>query len=147
MILDGITDVRNFGAIARSAECAGADCIVIADKNAAPVNSVSMKSSAGALSYIPVARVRSLVNTVKNLKDLGLKVVAATEKGNIPYYSYDFTTPLVVVLGSEDEGIGQTLLHQCDESLAIPMKGKVQSLNVSVAAGIFFFEALKQKLE
>jgi len=145
VVLDGITDVRNFGAIARSAECAAADCVVFSEKNAAPVNSVSMKASAGALSHIPVARVSSLVNTVKNLKDLGLKIIAVTEKANAPYYNFDFLQPMALVLGSEDEGIGPTLLHQCDESIAIPMKGKVQSLNVSVAAGIVFFEALKQR--
>jgi len=145
VILDGITDVRNFGAIARSAECAGADCIVFADKNAAPVNSISMKASAGALSVIPVARVKSLVNTAKQLKDMGLNIAGVTEKGNCSYHRYNYRQPLALVLGAEDEGISPTLLHQCADTIAIPMKGKIQSLNVSVAAGIVFFEAMKSR--
>lgn len=143
VILDGITDVRNFGAIARSAACAGADCLVFADKNAAPVNSISMKASAGALSVIPLARVKSLVNTAKQLKDMGIHLAGVTEKGNCIYHQFNYNQPLALVLGAEDEGISPTLLHQCAETLAIPMKGQIQSLNVSVAAGIVFFETLK----
>lgn len=145
--LDGVTDVRNFGAIARSAECAGADAIVISAKNAAPVNSEAMKSSAGALSVIPVCRVGSLRNTLKQFQMAGMKLTAATEKSNDLLYEADFKGPTVIVMGGEDKGISPDILRICDHKTAIPILGKIESLNVSAAAAVMLFEAVRQRFD
>ena len=145
--LDGITDVRNFGAIARSAECAGADALVISAKSSAPVNSEAMKSSAGALSIIPVSRVGSLRNTLKQLQMTGMKLIAATEKCDTLVYEADFKGPSVIILGSEDKGISPDILRMCDYKTAIPLLGKIESLNVSAAGAILLFEAVRQRFE
>jgi 23S rRNA (guanosine2251-2'-O)-methyltransferase len=145
LVLDGITDVRNFGAIARSAECAGVNCIVVPLKGSAQANADAMKTSAGALNIIPVCRETSLAGTCQFLKESGLKIFAASEKAEKPYYKTDLREPLVIVMGAEDVGVSSAVMALCDEALSIPMVGEIKSLNVSVAAGILLFEALKQR--
>jgi 23S rRNA (guanosine2251-2'-O)-methyltransferase len=145
LILDQITDVRNFGAIARSAELAGVDAIIIPEKGAAQINSDALKTSAGALHLIPVCRVKNLVSTVKFLKNSGLKIVAATEKGGKFYDETNMTDPVAIIIGSEDLGIEAGLLRIADEWVKIPQKGKIESLNVSVAAGIIIYEVVRQR--
>ncbi len=145
VIFDGVTDVRNFGAIARSAECAGVHGLIMPIKNSAPVNADSMKTSAGALSIIPVSRVGSIRNTLRTLQNAGLQIVAATEKGELPLYRADLTGPTALVLGSEERGISKEILKMCDVRLAIPLKGTIESLNVGAAAAVILFEALRQR--
>jgi 23S rRNA (guanosine2251-2'-O)-methyltransferase len=138
--LNNITDVRNFGAIARSAECFGVNCIIIPEKGAARINAEAVKASAGALNKIPVSRVKSIVKTLEFLKDSGLRIISASEKGNSNPRSADLTGPAVLVMGSEDRGISPEILKITDVYLSIPMAGSIESLNVSVAAGILLYE-------
>ncbi len=134
VIFDGVTDVRNFGAIARSAECAGAHGLITPLKNSAPVNAEAIRSSAGALTAIPVCRVGSIRNTVKLLQTEGFQIVA------------DFRKPTALVMGAEDTGISKEVLKLCDEQLAIPLIGHIESLNVSAAAAVMLFEAVRQRI-
>ena len=145
VVLDSITDVRNFGAIARSAECAGAHAIVIPAKGGVSVTADAIKTSAGALHKIPVCRVTDLNSTLKFLQESGLSLLAATEKTDAAYYNADWVGPAALVMGSEDTGISSENLNICDQLVQIPMAGTIGSLNVSVAAGILMFEALKQR--
>jgi len=145
LILDHITDVRNFGAIARTAECTGVDAIVIPSRGAAAINEDAMKTSAGALNVIPVCRAEKLQDVVKYLKASGLKIVSATEKGSMDYDADDLNVPLAIVMGSEDTGISVELMKLSDSLVKIPQHGKIGSLNVSVAAGVLLFEALRQR--
>jgi len=145
LILDELTDVRNFGAIARSAEVAGVHAIIIPEKGSAQINADAIKTSAGALHLIPVCRTKSLSGVVKYLKNSGLKIVSATDKGETFYYNIDMKDPVAIILGSEDLGIEAGLLKISDEWAKIPQNGQIQSLNVSVAAGIMIFEALRQR--
>ncbi len=145
LILDGISDVRNFGAIARSAECLGFSGIIIPEKGAARVSADAVKTSAGALMKIPVSRVRSLPNTLKFLKDSGIRIFAATEKAEKEAAEAALTGPLALLLGSEDLGISENLQFLADESIKISIQGETESLNVSVAAGILMYEVLRQK--
>ncbi|MCL2072367.1 MAG: 23S rRNA (guanosine(2251)-2'-O)-methyltransferase RlmB [Marinilabiliaceae bacterium] len=142
IVLDGITDVRNFGAIARTAEAAGVHAIVIPEKGSAPVNSDAIKTSAGALFRIPVCRVAKPWYTLKFLKEKDAKIIAITEKTDTDYKSINYKGNLVLIFGAEDKGISPQLLKMCDLKAAIPTKGKTASLNVSVAAGIVIFEAV-----
>lgn len=146
VVFDGVTDVRNFGAIARSAECAGAHGLIVPIKNAAPVNADAIKTSAGALYKIPVCRVGSIRNTLKTLQAEGMQVVAATEKSRTVIYDADFSKPTVFVMGSEDEGISKEVLKTCDVQLAIPIVGSIESLNVSAAAAVMLFEVVRQRI-
>lgn len=146
VIFDGVTDVRNFGAIARSAECAGAHGLIVPIKNAAPVNADAIKTSAGALYRIPVCRVGSIRNTIKTLQAEGMQVVAASEKSRKIIYDADFSKPTVLVMGSEDMGISKEVLKICDEQLAIPIVGEIESLNVSAAAAVMLFEVVRQRI-
>lgn len=146
LILDRITDVRNFGAIARSAEVAGVDAILIPEKGSAQINADAIKTSSGALLTIPVCREKSLTNAVHFLKNSGLKVIAASEKGELNYFSCDMTQPIAIVMGSEETGIDAALLKIADEWTKIPQLGTIESLNVSVAAGILMFEAVRQRI-
>lgn len=146
ILLDGITDVRNFGAIARTCECAGADAIVIPDHNSVGVNGDAVKTSAGALHYLPVCREHSILGAVRFLKDNGYKVVAASEKAAINYTQASYTDPVAIVMGAEDVGISPEVLRQCDSLVAIPQFGNIGSLNVSVAAGILIYEVVRQRL-
>jgi 23S rRNA (guanosine2251-2'-O)-methyltransferase len=145
LILDRITDVRNFGAIARTAECAGVDAIVIPNKGSALITADAVKTSAGALNYIPVCREDHLKNTLQFLKDSGLRIVACTEKTDKNLYQSDLKGPLALVMGSEEDGISSDLIQMSDGSMAIPMTGSIASLNVSVAAAVVIFEAIRQR--
>ena len=145
LILDRITDVRNFGAIARSAECAGVDAIVIPSRGAAQVNGDAIKTSAGALHKIPVCREENLKNTIEFLKNSGLKIVSCTEKGSEPVYNADLKGPVAVIMGSEEDGVSGEYIKRSDAKVLIPMKGEISSLNVSVATGIILFEVLRQR--
>lgn len=147
VVFDGVTDVRNFGAIARSAECAGAHGLIVPLKNAAPVNADAMKTSAGALSRIPVCRVGSIRNAIKTLQGEGLQIVAATEKSRSVLYDADMTRPTAIVMGSEDTGISKEVLKMCDVQLAIPTVGSIESLNVSAAAAVMLFEVVRQRIK
>lgn len=146
VLLDRITDVRNFGAIARSAECAGAHAIVIPIKGGAGVQADAIKTSAGALNYIPVCKVMSLKQTVIDLQEKGLKVFSASEKKDATFFKANLKEPMAIVLGSEEDGVSRDILELSDGLLSIPMHGKIGSLNVSVAAGILFFEAMRQRM-
>jgi 23S rRNA (guanosine2251-2'-O)-methyltransferase len=145
LALDGVTDVRNFGAIARTAECAGVDALLIPGKGSAQINSDAVKTSAGALNHIPVCREKNLAQSMKYLKNNGLMVVAATEKADKNIYKMDFTMPLVLLVGSEETGISHELLKLADEWASIPQFGRIASLNVSVAAAIFIYEVVRQR--
>ncbi|MCS7018241.1 MAG: 23S rRNA (guanosine(2251)-2'-O)-methyltransferase RlmB [Cytophagales bacterium] len=145
--LDRVTDVRNVGAIARSAECAGAQALVLPERGTARLGGDAFKASAGALSHLPVCREKSLRGALHFLKNNGLQVVACTEKGTTNIYRVDFTAPTAMLLGSEEDGISTELLALADVQAFIPMVGKIASLNVSVAAGICLFEALRQRQE
>jgi 23S rRNA (guanosine2251-2'-O)-methyltransferase len=145
IILDGITDVRNLGAIARTAECAGFDALVIPSKGSAQINAEAIKTSAGALSVIPVCRTNSLTDAAKFLHESGFQLIAATEKAEMNYYQTDFTQPLAIIMGAEDTGIDPGLLKMADMLVKIPMQGKIKSLNVSAAAAVLFFEMVRQR--
>lgn len=145
VILDGITDTRNFGAIARSAECAGADFIIIPERGNASVTSDTVRASAGALFHIPVSRVKDLSQAIGVLHDNGYKVIGASEKGVVNYTDVNYDIPVAIVLGAEDTGLSYDTLRKCDELAAIPILGKVGSLNVSVACGILLYEAVRQR--
>ena len=145
LLLDQITDVRNFGAIVRSAECAGVHAIVIPEKGMARIGGDAVKTSAGAIHHIPICRVESLSNTVQFLKNSGIKIVAATEKATHFYTEATLNTPLCIVMGSEEKGISSQLLQLADQQLKIPILGQIESLNVSVAAALMLYEAVRQR--
>lgn len=146
LILDGVTDVRNFGAIARTAECAGADAIVIPAKGAAQIGPDAMKTSAGALNYIPVCREDYFPNTISFLQQSGLRVVACTEKTEDSLYGGEpLVGPLALIMGSEEDGVSDDLLEAADERRAIPMSGEIASLNVSVATAVVLYEIVRQR--
>lgn len=145
LVLDQITDVRNFGAIARTAECAGVHALVIPDKGSAAVNADAIKASAGALLKIPICRSRNLHHTIISLKNNGLQIFAATEKAAEIYTSVEYNKPTAIIMGAEDQGISANLLKISDRLIGIPLYGTIQSLNVSVATGIILFEAIRQK--
>lgn len=145
LLLDEVSDVRNFGAIARSAECAGVHAIVIPASGSAAINADAVKTSAGALHRIPVCRHRDLLAIMKFLRESGLRLFAATEKASDSIYKTDMTGPAALILGSEDTGISNHLLKVADSWVSIPMKGKIASLNVSVATGVILFEMLRQR--
>ncbi len=145
VLLDSVTDVRNFGAIARSAECAGADALIISAKNAAPVNAEAIKSSAGALTLLPVCRAGSLKLLIGRLRDIGFQCVAGTEKSQQLFYEVDLRGPTAIVVGSEERGVSRDILSLCDAAAAIPLAGRIESLNVSAAAAILLFETIRQR--
>ncbi len=145
VILDGVTDVRNFGAIARTCECAGVDAIVIPTRGGAAVNADAVKTSAGALHTLPICRVENLTETIKFIRASGLKVIATSEKTTKNYTQADYTSPIAILMGAEDIGIAPENLRLCDEIVSIPILGKIQSLNVSVAAGIMIYEGVRQR--
>lgn len=145
LILDRITDVRNFGAIARSAECAGFDVIVIPNKHSAKINPDAIKTSAGALYHIPVCREQNLKKLIKLLLIKGVEVIAATEKADQNYAQVEYPKLVAVIMGAEDTGIAPDLLKFASQQVAIPIKGKVASLNVSAAASILMYEILRQR--
>ena len=144
LVLDGLTDVRNFGAIARTCEVAGVDAIVIPQKGSVTVNADAVKTSAGALLKIPVCREASLTQAIQFLKDSGIKVVAATERAASYYTEVDYTGPIAIVMGAEDTGVSNDNLRICDNLVRIPQFGTIGSLNVSVAAGVLIYEVVRQ---
>ena len=145
LILDRITDVRNFGALSRTAECAGVDAIIIPSKGSARINADAVKTSAGAIYKIPICREDNLKTTIDFIKDSGIEIIACTEKSDVPYHSISFDKPCAIILGSEDDGISPEYLRKADKKVCIPLLGEIESLNVSVAAGIILFEAVKQR--
>ena len=147
VVLDGITDVRNFGAIARTCEVAGVDAIVLPARGSVRVNADAIKTSAGALHTIPVCREQNLKNAVQFLKNSGIKVVAATEKAAENYTSASYTDPVAILMGAEDVGISSELLKISDHLVRLPVFGTIESLNVSVAAGVMLYEVIRQRTE
>jgi len=145
LVLDRITDVRNFGAIARTAECAGVNAIAVAARGAAQINADAMKTSSGALNHLPVCRENSLWQVISELQQSGIQIVACTEKATEELYNIDFSIPTAILMGSEEDGISENLLEQADYSTKIPMVGKIGSLNVSVATGVILYEAVRQR--
>ncbi|PLX05549.1 MAG: 23S rRNA (guanosine(2251)-2'-O)-methyltransferase RlmB [Marinilabiliales bacterium] len=146
LILDKLTDVRNFGAILRTAESAGVHAVLIPTRNTAQLNSGTVKSSAGAIYKIPICRSENLKVSINYLKGSGVKVCAATEKADKSVYDAQLSGPLAIIMGSEGEGVSPEYLKQCDEKFAIPMLGEIGSLNVSVASGVVLYEAVRQKI-
>ncbi len=146
LILDRITDVRNFGAIARTAECAGVDAIIIPKKGGAQINADAIKTSAGALHKVPVCREVDLKVVIEYLRESGLQVIACTEKTTDVYSQHDYTLPVALILGSEENGVSTEYLNLSDAHAKIPMMGNIGSLNVSVAAGVILYEAVRQRL-
>lgn len=146
LVLDGITDVRNFGAIARTAECCAVNAIVIPAHGSVSVGADAVKNSAGALNHIPVCREESITKAVKYLQESGCQIVASTEKSSQNYTTGDYTTPLALVMGAEGTGISAEVLRIADTRAAIPMFGNIGSLNVGVAAGVMMYEVVRQRL-
>ncbi len=145
LILDRITDVRNLGAIARTAECAGVDGLLLPEKGSAQLNAVAIKTSAGALYKLPVSRSPNLKESILFMKNSGLRIIAATEKSSIDYTEADFTKPIALIVGSEEDGVSDEYLKLTDERVRIPLQGEIESLNVSVATGIILYEILRQR--
>jgi 23S rRNA (guanosine2251-2'-O)-methyltransferase len=145
LVLDSITDVRNMGAIARTAECAGVHAIVIPAKGSAQINPDAIKTSAGALYKIPVCRHDNFMQTVKFLQESGLQLVCCTEKTNDYIYSPDYTAPTAIIMGSEEDGIRNEIIRISDHLAKIPMFGEIESLNVSVSTGVILYEAIRQR--
>jgi 23S rRNA (guanosine2251-2'-O)-methyltransferase len=145
LILDQITDVRNFGAIVRSAECAGVHAVIIPEKGMAQIGADAIKTSAGAIHHLPICKVNNLLRTIHYLKDSGIQIVAATEKAVKMYTQGDFKSPVAIVMGSEESGISQSILNIADQQLKIPLLGNIESLNVSVSAALMMYEAIRQR--
>lgn len=145
VVLDGVTDVRNFGAIARTCSCAGVDALIIGTRGGAAVNGDAIKASAGALHSLPVCKVDNMQNALRYLRESGIKLVAATEHTQRNYTEADMTLPVAIVMGNEEKGIYEENLKLCDEQVRIPMVGTIESLNVSVAAGVFVYEVVRQR--
>ena len=147
LILDRITDVRNFGAICRSAECMGVDAVIVPEKGGAMVNGDAVKASAGALNRIKICREHNLKNTITYLKESGFLIAGCTEKGTKNCFDENLDKPVCLILGSEEDGISPEYLKRCDVLIKIPISGKIASLNVSVAAGMLLYEISRQRLQ
>lgn len=147
LLLDEVTDVRNFGAIIRTAESSGAHAIIIPKYGSAAINEQTVKTSAGAIFHIPICKVDHLKDAMYYLKSYDTQLVAATEKGNQSVYHCDFTQPTGIVMGSEGKGVTQSIAKMCDVRAKLPMLGKTESLNVSVACALFLYEAVRQKMD
>ena len=145
LVLDRITDVRNFGAIARTAECTGVDAIIIPEQNAAAINADAIKTSAGALHKITVCRTWNLKLAIQFMKESGIQLVSCTEKTQDMIYKPDYTPPTAIIIGSEEDGVSAEFLKMCDARAKIPLAGKIASLNVSVATGVILYEAIRQR--
>ena len=146
VILDGITDVRNFGAIARTCDCAGVNAIVLPETGSVSVGPDAIKTSAGALLTLPVCREKNTLKAVKTLKSYGFSVIAASEKASVSYTSPDYVMPVAIVMGNEEKGISPQVLKECSHLVSIPQFGNIQSLNVSVATGIMVYEVVRQRM-
>lgn len=145
LILDRITDVRNFGAIVRTAECAGVHAIIVPSRGHALICGDALKTSAGALNNVPICREYNLKNTITFLKDSGIFVISASEKFNNYYNDIDMTLPIAIIMGSEEDGVSPEYVKLSNTTVKIPMYGKINSLNVSVATGIMLFEVIRQR--
>lgn len=145
LVLDRITDVRNFGAIVRTAECAGIDAILLPEQSTAAINEDAIKTSAGALFYVKIARTWNLKQSLHFLQESGIQLVACTEKTKDKIYQPDYTLPTAIIMGSEEDGISAEFLKMCNDRVKIPMLGKTESLNVSVATAIILYEAIRQR--
>tara|TARA_B100000900_G_scaffold171307_1_gene145584 strand:- start:226 stop:966 length:741 start_codon:yes stop_codon:yes gene_type:complete len=146
LVLDRITDVRNFGAITRTADCSNVDCIIIPEQNSAAINSDAMKTSSGALSNVKICRVWNLKMTLQMLKDSGIQIISCTEKTNNEIYNINYQIPTAVILGSEENGISNEYLKLSNEKVKVPILGNIESLNVSVACGVILYEIVRQRL-
>ena len=146
LLLDGVTDVRNFGAIARTCECAGVDAIVIPAKGSVTVNADAIKTSAGALHSLPVCKEKSITQAIRFLQASGVKVYAASEKAHANYTDIAYNGPTAIVMGAEDTGVATDNLRICDEMIKIPLFGNIESLNVSVASSILLYEVVRQRM-
>ena len=146
LILDQINDVRNFGAIIRTAEVAGVTAVVIQNSSSAPINSDTIKTSAGAIFNIPICKVNHIKDAIYHFKSLGISIISASEKSDKNLYDTDFKKPVAIVMGSENKGINKSVLKISDEIVKLPMYGKIESLNVSVASGIFLYEVIRQRI-
>ena len=147
LLLDQISDVRNFGAIIRTAECTGVDAIIIPKTGSAPINSDTVKTSAGAAFNVPIAKVDHLKDAIYYLQASGITILAATEKGDSTLYETDLKKGCAIIMGAEDKGISASILKLCDIRAKLPISGKIGSLNVSVACGVFLYEVLRQRLD
>jgi 23S rRNA (guanosine2251-2'-O)-methyltransferase len=145
LILDSIQDTHNVGAILRTAECSGVNGIVVTKHNSAPINATVVKTSAGATEHVKIAQINNLANTIKVLKENGFWIVGTSLENAKPYTEVDFTIPIAIIVGNEEKGIRKLTADKCDFLVKIPMAGKLQSLNVSVATGILLFEVMRQR--
>ena len=146
LVLDRLTDVRNFGAIIRTAECTGVNGIIIQNKSSAPINADTVKTSAGAVFKIPICKVTHIKDAIYYLQSSGINVIAATEKTDALIYDINLSTPTAIVMGAEDIGIAASVLKIVDKKAKLPLHGEIDSLNVSVACGAFLYEAVRQRL-
>ena len=146
LLLDQVTDVRNFGAIIRTAECTGVDAIIVAKSGSAPLNDVAIKTSAGAAFNIPIIKVDHLKDAIYYLQPSGFQVIAATEKAHKSIYNVRLNNPIAIVMGAEDKGINPSTLKIVDERIKLPILGQIESLNVSVACGAILYEVVRQRL-
>ena len=146
LILDQVNDVRNFGAIIRTAEISGVDGIIIQNSSSAPINSDTIKTSAGAIFNIPVCKVNHIKDAIYHLQSLDISIVSASEKSDKNIYDVDLKGPVAIIMGSEQKGISKSVLNLSDESVKLPVYGKIESLNVSVACGIFLYEVVRQRI-
>ncbi len=145
LILDQISDVRNFGAIVRTSECSGVDCIIIQSSGSAPVNGDTIKTSSGAVFNVPICKVSHIKDAIFLLKQLNIKIYGATEKAEKNIYQADFKSSQAIIMGSEGKGLSKSVIDLCDELIKIPLLGKIESLNVSVACGTILYEIVRQK--
>ena len=146
LILDQISDVRNFGAIIRTAEISGVDGIIIQNSSSAPVNSDTIKTSAGAIFNIPICKVNHIKDAIYHLQSMNISIISASEKSEKNIYDVDLKGPLAIIMGSEQKGINKSVINLSNESVKLPMYGKIESLNVSVACGIFLYEVVRQRI-
>ena len=146
LILDQINDVRNFGAIIRTAEISGVDGIIIQNSSSAPVNSDTIKTSAGAIFNIPICKVNHIKDAIYHLQSLNISIISASEKSEKNIYDVNLKVPIAIIMGSEQKGINKSVINLSDESVKLPMYGKIESLNVSVACGIFLYEVVRQRI-
>ena len=146
LILDQINDVRNFGAIIRTAEISGVNGIIIQNSSSAPINSDTIKTSAGAIFNIPICKVNHIKDAIYHLKSMDISIISATEKAEKNIYDVDFKKPVAIIMGSEQRGINKSVISISDEIVRLPMYGKIESLNVSVACGIFLYEVVRQRI-
>lgn len=146
LLLDGLTDVRNFGAIIRTAECCGVTGIIIQEKGSAPINADTVKTSAGAVFRIPICKVNHIKDAVFHLQTYDIKLIAATEKTDDMVYDLDLKQPIAIIMGDEGKGVSNSILKAANHRAKLPMLGEIASLNVSVACGAFLYEAVRQRL-